>query len=389
VLHVTGDIGCGHLDCYAARHAGWKTMTDHTPEGGGAPLPFNKVRDPAQFERAPAGREPVRDTGGPNLAFEATPRTPLAPVTDPDPRTPHAPTPVSPEGFVVQSQPCHSAVPSKLPAFEAVPASPATGQQRLSTPTIGVRPDPIDVSGPVSPGGSGWNIRSRDDAFMPNRGRAETESPGWETRTLPNANRDRSAWTVPAAPPSRRPSGRKFMGIALSVVLVAILGFAGYEWLSGRAQPDHTITTPKAIGVLTAITTPATAAVTQQMQKVMEDYGATRVVSGVYGDAGRPTLVVLLAQGTNIETSTSQFFTDFTTGLKSQGVTMLSGKMLNTTTGGSDFICAPATGPAPLTAVSMCGWDDGDTIGLVMDVSGQPVTATLHEAEAARGAGEH
>jgi hypothetical protein len=389
VLYVTAVIGCGHLDCYATRHAGWTTMTDHTSEGGGAPLPFNKVRDLAQFERAPTGREPVRDTGGPNLAFEAAPRAPLAPVTVPDPRTPRAPTPVPPEGFVVQSQPYNSAAPSKLPAFEAVPASPATGQQRLSAPTIGVRPEPIDVSGPVRPGGSGWNIRSRDDAFMPNRGRAETESPGWETRSLPNANRDRSAWAVPAAPRTRRLTGRKLMGIALSVVLVAILGFAGYEWLTGRAQPDHTITTPKAIGTLTAITTPATAAVTQQMQKVMQDYGATRVVSGVYGNAGRPTLVVLLAQGPNIETSTTHFFTDFTTGLKTQGVTVVSGKTLNTTTGGSDFICSPATGPAPLTAVSMCGWDDGDTIGLVMDVSGQPVTATLHEAVAARGAGEH
>jgi hypothetical protein len=39
--------------------------------------------------------------------------------------------------------------------------------------------------------------------------------------------------------------------------------------------------------------------------------------------------------------------------------------------------------------VSICGWDDGDTVGLVMDVSGQPVTATLHDAEAARSAGEH
>ena len=56
------------------------------------------------------------------------------------------------------------------------------------------------------------------------------------------------------------------------------------------------------------------------MQQVMQQHGATRVVSGVYGQAGRATLVVLLAQGTNIETSTTQFFTDFTAGLKTQGV---------------------------------------------------------------------
>jgi hypothetical protein len=79
---------------------------------------------------------------------------------------------------------------------------------------------------------------------------------------------------------------------------------------------------------------------------------------------------------------------DFTAGLKTQGV-IVAGKTLNTTTSGSTFICSPATGPAPLTLVSLCGWDDGDTIGLVMNVTSQPVSATLRDAVAARGAGEH
>jgi hypothetical protein len=70
-------------------------------------------------------------------------------------------------------------------------------------------------------------------------------------------------------------------------------------------------------------------------------------------------------------------------------VSVTSGETLNTTTGGSHFMCSPAAGPPPLSALSLCGWDDGDTIGLVMDVSGQPLSATLSEAEAARSAGEH
>jgi len=364
-------------------------MTEHTPESGGTPLSFKKAPDPAQFERAPAPREPVRDTGGPNLAFEAAPRTPL-PQVAPDPRTLKQ-SPLMPAPQPVPRTPAVApAVPSKLPAFEAVPATSVTAQQRLSTPTIGIRPDPVDVAGPVSPGGTGWNIRGRDEAFMPNRGRAEpADGPAWTTRDLPNATRDRSAWSVPVAPLMRRLSGRRVLGIGLSLILVAILGFAGYEWLAGGDHPSHTITTPSAVGALTAVHTPATVAVTQQMQKVMQEYGATRVVSGVYGQAGRATLVVLLAQGPNIEATTNQFFHDFTTGLKTQGVTVVSGKSLNTSAGGSEFICSAATGPAPLTALSLCGWDDGDTIGLVMDVTGQPVAATLRDAEAARGAGEH
>jgi len=358
-------------------------MTDNTPEGDGPPLSFKKVEDRAHFERAPAPREPAPNTGGPNLAFEAAPRQPIAPGIPPDPRTlktsPPAPPPAAP---------VNPASGPRLPAFEAVPASVAVAQQRLSTPTIGVRPEPSEVSGAVRPGGTGWNVRTREGVFLPNRGRGDTgEEPVWQPRMLPTT--DHSAWAVPDAPSKRAHSSRKFLGIVLSVILIAVLGFAGFEWINGRAHPGHTITTPAAVGSLVAIHTPATVAVTQQMQAVMQQHGATSVVSGVYGQAGRAALVVLLAQGPNIETTTTQFFTDFAAGLKTQGVTVDRTEMVATTTGGSNFICSPASGPAPLTALSLCGWDDGDTIGLVMAVSAQTVSATLREAEAARGAGEH
>jgi hypothetical protein len=363
-------------------------MTEHTPEGGGTSLSFNKVPNPAHFERAPAPKQPAMDAGDPNLAFEAAPRVTLPRPATPDPRTLKT-APPPPQGALAAAPPLGAPPASRTPTFEAVPASLGVAQQRLSTPTIGIRPEPLAQAGPVSPGGTGWNIRGRDEALAQNRGKAEEGAAAWGTRALPNAHRDRSAWDVPAAPRTRRLSGKGVLGIGLTVILVAILGFAGYEWLSGRTHPDHTITTPASVGALTAIHTAATAAVTQQMQQVMQEAGATHVVSGVYGTAGRAMLVVLLAQGPNLETSTIQFFNDFTTGLKTQGVTMISGRTLNTTTDGSDFICSPATGPAPLTSISLCGWDDGDTIGLVLDVTGEPVSATLQEATAARTAGEH
>lgn len=352
-------------------------MTD-SPEGGGTPLSFKKIQEPAGFERVPAPKQPVRDVGGGNLAFEAAPRVPLPRVAT-DPRALKANPPPPPQG-----------PGPRAPAFEAVPASLAVGTQRLSTPSLGARPEPSNSSGPTIPGGTGWNIRGRDEAAALHRGRAEDASgPAWETRPLPNANLDRSAWAVPAARVKRKLTGKGLTGLVLSVILVAILGFAGYEWFTGRAHAVHTITTPTAVGALVAINTPSTVAMTQQMRQVMQQDGATHVVSGVYGSGGHATLVVLLAQGPNIETTTTQFFNDFTAGLKTQGVTVDSGKTLNTTADGSDFMCSAATGAAPLTAVSLCGWDDGDTIGMVMDVSGQPVSTTLTEAEAARTAGEH
>jgi len=231
-------------------------MTDHTTEDGGTPPPFKKVEDQAHFERAPAPREPARDTGDPNLAFETAPRTPLAPVTTPDPRAlstsplapPPGPMPASPSFEALPKSPPAAEPLSKLPAFEAVPASLGVAQQRLSTATIGVRPEAAEVVGPVRPGGTGWNIRPRDQPWMPKRGHAATADwPGWQTRTLPNANRDRSAWMVPQAARIRTLSRRRVVGTLLVLILVAIVGFAGYQWFAGRAHPAHTIGTPSSV----------------------------------------------------------------------------------------------------------------------------------------------
>ncbi len=363
-------------------------MTDQTQEGGS--LSFRKVPDHTQFEHAPTPpREPVRDAGGPNLAFEAAPRPNLA--FEPGPRTqvPAATASSDPRAILASALMPPPEPPPKPHSFEAVPASLGVAQQRLSTPTIGQRPEAPERVGPMVPGGSGWNIRSRD-ADVAGRPRADGADgqPAWSARAHPAAERDDSAWMVPDAPRKRGVTGRKAVGIVLTIILLAVLGFAGYEWALG-AHPKHTITTPTTVGTLTAIHTPAATAVSQQMQKVMMQSGATTVVSGVYGAQGQAVVVVLLAQGPGIESSTKQLFSDFTSGLKNEGVTVSSTRTRNTATQGSDFICSPATGPAPLTSLSLCAWDDGDTIGLVMNVTGEAVATTLQQAESARSAGEH
>ena len=375
-------------------------MTDQTTENGGLSLSFEKVPAPSRSERAPAGH-PAPDHAAASLAFEATPRTPAAPAAptaataatraliadalagtaDAGPRihafeTVPAPSPPTPD------------TGSTNHSFEAVPASAPVGVgQRMSTATVSFRPTAAEVISVSVPGGKGWNIRSQDEENA-SRGRAEPAEPGWSTRTTPAMTRDRSAWDVPAAPRSRRPSARAVFGVLLTLVLIAILGFAALEYISGRAH-STTIRTPTTVGTLGPISTPAAAAVSQQMKQVMLAYGATQVVSGVYGVSGHPTLVVLLAQGPDIATTSSQFFDDFSNGLQMDGVTVDRTKTLKTTTDGSQFVCSPATRPAPQTAVSLCGWSDGSTMGLVMDVSGQPVNKTLTEAVQAKSAGEH
>src|ERR1700680_654264 len=255
-------------------------MTDPTPADGGTPPPFKKVEDQAHFERAPAPREPARNTGDPNLAFEPAPRTPLPPVTTPDPRalstSPLAPPgsmPASPSFEAVPMSPPSAGPPPKLPGFEAVPASLGVAQQRLSTATIGLRPEAAEVVGPVKPGGMGWNIRPRDQPWMPKgRHAATADGPGWETRTLPNANRDRSAWMVPEAARIRQLLPRSVVKAVLVLVLVAIVVFAGYQWFAGRSHPTSSV------GSLTAIHAPASVATTRQMLTITHAQGATSVV---------------------------------------------------------------------------------------------------------------
>ncbi|HVC03623.1 MAG TPA: hypothetical protein VND88_03010 [Candidatus Acidoferrales bacterium] len=398
-------------------------MTDQTTENGGPSLSFEKVPAPSRSERAPVS-SPVPDKADASLAFEATPRAPvpaapatprsagaaatralvadaLAGATAAEPghhafqRAP-APAPANPDPApghhafqaVPASAPAISDPGSKPHAFQAVPASAPVGvAQRMSTATIGFRPQAAEVTSVSSPGGQGWNIRSQD-AESTTRGRAEPIVPAWSPRTTPAKNKDRSAWDVPAAPRSRHPTGRGVVGVFLTLVLVAILGFAVYAYLTGRGH-STTIKTPATVGTLAPIATPAAAVVAQQMKQVMLASGATQVVSGVYGVAGRPTLVVLLAQGPDIATTSTQFFNDFSSGLQRDGVTVDKTRTVKTVTDGSQFVCSAATRPAPQTAVSLCGWSDGSTIGLVMDVSGEPVNKTLTEAVQAKTAGEH
>ena len=224
-------------------------MTDHTPAEGETPPPFKKFEEHSQFERAPAPREPVRNPGDPNLAFETVPM---------------APPP---------------AEPPKLPGFEAVPASLNVAQQRLSTATIGVRPEAPDVAGPVRPGGSGWNIRPRDQPWMPKgRHAAPADGPGWNTRTLPNANRDRSAWMVPDAVRIRKLSRLTAVKVVLVLILLAIVGFAGYQWVAAHSHAAHTTGSHASVGALTATHAPAAVGVIWRVMTVTHGQRAPGVV---------------------------------------------------------------------------------------------------------------
>jgi hypothetical protein len=345
-------------------------MTDKPAQGSDPSLAFEHVRDLGRPPHPKAPAKPVAEHAAANLAFEASPRTPAPPAPARSMSAPGvidfgrtAPR-VDADRVAPKLEPGHVA-----PRFEPVPVSVGPPQARLSTATVGFRPEaptaPAKVSGP---GGTGWNIRHQ------------------EIRHAFRA--DGSAWDIPTAPHRPVTSRRPLLVVLVAVAVVAVVSFAAFKLMSGSGRPTVRIATPASVAGLTLINTPATVAVTHEMEKVMLAYGATHVVSGVYGLGGRPALVVLLAQGPSIETTSQQFFTDLANGLQASGMTVDRSTTISATSGGTQFVCSLATRAASLTPVSLCGWDDGTTIGLVMDVSGQPVSTTMHEAQAARSAGE-
>jgi hypothetical protein len=327
-------------------------MTDKPAQGTDSSLSFEHVRDLGRSLHAKAAAEPIAEHPATSLAFEQTPRTPPPPT-------------------VAKAQAARVAIDAGhvAPKFQPVPVSIGVPQTRMSTATVGFRPEAPTAGAKVSgPGGTGWNIRHQEARH--------------------SFRADGSAWDIPTAPHRPVSSHRRLVVVLVAVALVAALSFAAFKLVSGGGRPTVKIATPASVAGLTLINTPATVAVTTQMEKVMRTHGATHVVSGVYGLDARPTLVVLLAQGPGIETTSQQLFNDLVGGLQTEGITVDRSKTVSATSGGTQFVCSTATRAAPLTSVSLCGWADGTTIGLVMDVSGQPVSTTMHEAEAARGAGE-
>ena len=184
---------------YAMRDE-WKTMTDSSPEGGGPPLSFKKVDDAAHFERAPAPREPARDSGGPNLAFEAAPRQPAAPATAPDPRTlkTSSPTSVPPASPARRIWLLERGRPHSRRSRHRSPSRSSACRRRpsASAPSRRTR---VARSVRAAPGGTFEAARA---ASFPTE-RAATPAKNLPGRRGCCPTLGRSAWAVPRAPRTR------------------------------------------------------------------------------------------------------------------------------------------------------------------------------------------
>ena len=213
------------------------------PGGRRTPLSFKKVHDPA-FERAPAPRHPVRDTGGPNLDFEDDPAR-AAPQGD-DARSSNTQERAAPRHHRHRR-----GRRSTSPAFEAVPASLGVAQQRLSTPdhrrpsrtrwrwrTGTARAAAVGTSGRVKAHSCQVAVAPRrrcarvGDAGPARFGPRPIRMGGAGRSAHPRACRVGSSWA------SR--SRCSWSGS---------LGSRATSGSAGRSNPAHTITTPSTVGI--------------------------------------------------------------------------------------------------------------------------------------------
>ena len=244
------------------------TMTDHTPENGGALV--REGSQPLAIRTRPAsGAVPIRST--PPVSRSRRRRAAREP-----PRQPAT-------GAARQRHPCTwsptrsraPTTPAPGPSVPSVPASgPAapvlgTGRRDLVPGNAGSAPaqHPIRDSiahsfqaVPVRRSASRASHVHRDDRVPPQvaevtavsrarRAGLEYPAPRCGDTTARSRRTDRprvvdraprrrrytpidSAWDVPPLP-AGVPTGRGVVGIFLSLVLVAMLGFAAFEWTSG------------------------------------------------------------------------------------------------------------------------------------------------------------
>jgi hypothetical protein len=252
--------------------------------------------------------------------------------------------------------------------------------------------------GRYSAGGAGWNIRQN---------RPAPANP-WETNGAPVPAQLTPAYAgagyaalqpLPWEMSQRKApvSTRALFGFSLllrvaliiALPVVAFVAFGWHSWFTNLFHTNHNITQPYTFASLTLVNNPSLTATASSLTSDLTKRGATQAVVAYYGTNDHPELILVLAKGQNKSQTPLEGFTEYAHGLSASGFNVDTAAVTDTKSNGTDFMCAPVTGPVLNGAVSTCMWDDYDVIGAVLDITGQPVGKTYSQAVAARAAGEH
>jgi hypothetical protein len=161
---------------------------------------------------------------------------------------------------------------------------------------------------------------------------------------------------------SSRRKLRRFLALAVVVVMLAAGGAVGYRMLKNRDDAHVVLTPPKLLGY---VQQPSLAKQmhAQQLRADIVKKGngeASHVVDAVYGDASsKPVTSIILFIGGNLSGSSSAFIDSFTAMGVPGTFSTSAGSM------GGQAACVPSSSGHP----AECAWADNDTFGLIASAS--------------------
>ena len=164
--------------------------------------------------------------------------------------------------------------------------------------------------------------------------------------------------------------------VAVAVIVVIVSRF-------GASQTTvHNLALPQQVGSLPLIGDTATAA-----QQALAAEGWTAVAAGGYG-SGQGQLLVIVGRPATAATDTGALLAGLQAPLVQQGFVFNASTATTTgSAGGATYTCGPAS--APSGQLSICVWNDGDAVGVLVDYSGATLTQVRDLTQQARTAAEH
>jgi hypothetical protein len=161
-------------------------------------------------------------------------------------------------------------------------------------------------------------------------------------------------------------------------VLASLVGLYGARMLLDRGP-----SLPGSIAGVPRMTTQDVKDFEDQMAKEGKQRGL-KVAAGAYGTGVTPDFLVLLIQGSAVE-STDTLFDEFVQGMASSGATIDSANTDSGQRGSTEYRCVPVSTTA--VSAAACMWRDNGNVGIVLRLnatvdSTRDLLFTTHDAVA-------
>lgn len=186
---------------------------------------------------------------------------------------------------------------------------------------------------------------------------------------------------VPGAPGKRK---RTVLWVSVgAVALLIVIGIVVAVSLSGGAS----ITMPAAIAGESKLESSSAQVLATGMSETIKKQTGADALAGIYGTEAEPKFLVLAINATP---ESGDPLEEIGPGIKQSvgaSYSLDTSNITRRTVGSTSYECAPASvssSNGTITKLSMCTWEDGDTVGVVVgldpSVDGMDVVAKAHDA---------